>query len=279
MDWSLVLASQGIETAIGAPDDDRGWHLTVAASDHRRALDSLREYRLENRARRWLRAVPGTELVFDPRSGAWVVVLVALHVLDAAQWGHLRAAGMMDGQAVRAGEWWRLITAVTLHGDLAHLSANLTTGFVLLGLAMGMFGPGLAMLGACAAGVGGNLAGLLLYDAAHRGLGASGMVLGALGLLTAPSLDSWRAGGRGKPLVVRGLLGGVLLLVLLGLSPHPQTDVVAHVGGFLSGLALGGAIVRLPPQRRQSRWTQRIAAAICLGLALVAWGLALRMGR
>ena len=203
-------------------------------------------------------------------------MLSALYAIDAAQFGHLRAGGMVDSQAVQAGEWWRLFTALMLHADLAHLAANLTTGFLLLGLAMGTLGAGLGMLGAYLAGVCGNVAGLLVYANPHRGLGASGMVLGALGLLTAQSIVFWRAGGAGKPLVVRGLLGGLLLLVLLGLSPNPQTDVVAHVTGFLGGLVLGAVIVGLPVRWRQSRWIHRGAVLGCIGAVLFTWWLALR---
>jgi rhomboid protease GluP len=276
MDWSLVLASQGIETAIGTPAEERGWHLIVARPDLGRALESLRLYRQENRARRWLHPLPGSDLVFDSSSGVWLVLLAAFYWIDAAQLGHLRAVGMVDSQAVQAGEWWRLFTALMLHADLAHLAVNVTTGFLLLGLAMGTLGAGLAMLGAYAAGVCGNVAGLWLYANPHRGLGASGMVLGALGLLTAQSIVFWRTGGAGKPLVVRGLLGGGLLLVLLGLSPNPQTDVIAHVAGFLGGLVLGAVIVGLPARWRHSRWTQRGAVLACLGLVLFTWWLALR---
>ena len=129
MDWSLVLASQGIETSIGAPAEERGWHLTVTESDYRRALESLRQYRQENRARRWLHPVPGSDLVFDFSSGVWLVLLTAFYAIDAAQFGHLRAVGMVDSPVVQAGEWWRLFTAIMLHADLAHLAANLTTGF------------------------------------------------------------------------------------------------------------------------------------------------------
>lgn len=44
------------------------------------------------------------------------------------------------------------------------------------------------LLAAYLAGVGGNLATWLVYGDNHRGLGASGMVMGALGLLAAQSV-------------------------------------------------------------------------------------------
>ncbi len=49
MDWSLVLASQGIEAVIEPPGEDGRWGLVVASRDCERALKSLRQYRVENR--------------------------------------------------------------------------------------------------------------------------------------------------------------------------------------------------------------------------------------
>src|SRR5436190_15989082 len=44
MDWSLVLASQGIEHAIDDPAET-GWGLIVAESDRAAALEAIRLYR------------------------------------------------------------------------------------------------------------------------------------------------------------------------------------------------------------------------------------------
>jgi rhomboid protease GluP len=176
-------------------------------------------------------------LLFDWRAAAWALIVIAIFFLNEMRGDALQNAGLMSNALVAKGEWWRLFTAVTLHGDVGHLAINVTTGFLLIGLAMGAYGPGLGLLAAYLAGVGGNLAGLIFYGSNHQSLGASGVVLGALGLITVESL-----GPRGvavREFIVRGLCGGFLLLVLLGLSPDPRTDVLAHVGGFVSGVILG----------------------------------------
>src|SRR5204863_1178219 len=123
-------------------------------------------------------------------------------------------------------------TAVTLHADVAHLAANVSTGIVFLGLAMGCFGSGTALLAAVLAGAGGNVAGVLLHKGEFRSLGASGMVTGALGLLAVHSLSFAR---QNKPSlwIGRSVMATFLLLVLIGFNP--KSDVVAHVGGFVSG--------------------------------------------
>lgn len=236
MDWSLVLVSQGIESTIECPPETQQWQLVVARSEYQRAIRAIRQFHIENRGA-WVREIPWSGMLFDWRAAAWVIALIAIFFLDAASRGAWQTEGLMSNTLVRQGEWWRLFTATTLHADVAHLAINLTTGFLLIGLTMGAYGAGLGLLATFLAGVGGNLAGLLLYASNHRSLGASGVVMGALGLITVQSI-----GPRGvvaRDLIVRALCGGFLLLVLLGLSPDPRTDLVAHIGGFLSGVILG----------------------------------------
>jgi len=52
MDWSLVLASQGIEHVLNHTAET-GWSLVVAEAEHPAALAAIRQYRLENRRWPW----------------------------------------------------------------------------------------------------------------------------------------------------------------------------------------------------------------------------------
>ena len=275
MDWSLVLVSQGIDTAIEWDSENRIWGLSISELDHGRALGILRQYRRENRVEPWRQVVPGTELVFDWRAVFWFLLLGSVYVLDHATTGRLKLTGVMDNQAVLAGAWWRLFTATMLHGDLVHLATNATTGIVLLGLVMGVFGPGLGLLGAFLAGVCGNLAGLVFYAESHRGLGASGFVMGALGMLTGESLSLLKERFAPRHLILRALAGGFLLLILWGFSPNPRTDVLAHVAGFLSGALLGGAIGTLPARWLHHPQVDWLASALVGIVVILTWWMAL----
>jgi rhomboid protease GluP len=275
LDWSLVLVSQGIHPTIERDPETNEWRLVVDAADFQPAVHALRQYKLENRRQAWCQELPGTGLIFDWRCTIVLLLLVFLYAFEATGRGDLQSAGIMDSRAVHSGQWWRLFTAVMLHGSLAHLVANVTTGLVLLGLAMGAFGPGVGLLASFLAGVGGNLAGLLFHAENHRGLGASGMVMGALGLLAAQSLISLRHGTTPAQLAVRGIISGGLLLVLLGFSPERNTDVLAHVAGFVSGLALGAALALGPRSFPRNPWANRLAAGVWLGLVAGAWSCAL----
>jgi membrane associated rhomboid family serine protease len=121
------------------------------------------------------------------------------------------------------------------------------------------------------AGVGGNLAGLMFYSETHQSLGASGIVMGALGAITVQSAGLMQ--GAVRDIILRALCGGVLLLVLLGFSPDPRTDVLAHVGGFASGVVLG---LCLALSRDRLRPAVDYAALIVFAAVVVGtWAMAL----
>jgi len=107
-------------------------------------------------------------------------------------------------------------------------------------------------------------------------LGASGMAMGALGLLAAQWIGLLRHGLAPKDLAARGVLSGCLLLVLLGFSPTPNVDYVAHVSGFLAGLALGAvfAFTLSAPQPRLR--LNGVAITLFLAAVAIPWWSALR---
>jgi len=270
MDWSLVLVSQGIDTAIDH-NEEAGWGLLVTAEEHERALDVLKQYRTENRRWPWRRTMQ-QDVLFDFASAGWVLLIILFSWL-----GNERAAlydqGLMDAGAVSRGEWWRLFTAVFLHADLGHLAANASIGLILLGLTMGRYGTGVGLLAAYLAGAGGNLIVWLIHTDNHRNLGASGMVMGCVGLLAAQSVPALRKGPSGWKYAVSGLAGGVMLFVLTGTAPG--TDVVAHLGGFVTGILLG-SILALGPKAIQSVAVNLLAGAGYTILVVLPWWLALR---
>ena len=143
------------------------------------------------------------QVTFDWGSLAWVFLL-GIFFWIGAEGVDLRSVGLMDSVAVSHGQWWRLFTAVFLHADLAHLAMNASLGLLLLGLTMGRFGTGVGLLAAYLAGAGGNVATWLIFPE-HRSLGASGMVMGCLGLLAAQAFTF-----RSHPHALRYWISGIL---------------------------------------------------------------------
>ena len=84
----------------------------------------------------------------DSACSCFLLVIWLLPSLEAAAtfgW-NWRSIGSMDAGLVASGQWWRTVTALTLHGDLGHLMGN-----SLFGAVFGMFagrhlGSGLAWL-------------------------------------------------------------------------------------------------------------------------------------
>ncbi len=273
-DWSLVLTSQGIESTIVQAEDNGHWLLVVAESDQEKAQEAIRQYRLENRGWAWRQPLHWQGVAFHWGALAWCAGLIIFHVLQTARGLSLQPPGLMSNQAVLAGQWWRLFTAITLHADAAHLASNVSVGFILLGLAMARFGAGWGLWSAYLAGAIGNLAGLFVYSPQHRSLGASGMVMGALGLTTVQSLALWRQSPRAARIVLTGLFTGLMLFILLG--SNPDSDVVAHLGGFLAGGVLGGLLTLLPPALLQSARANFMAISGFLFTVVFTWWLAIR---
>jgi hypothetical protein len=71
------------------------------------------------------------------------------------------------------------------------------------------------------------------------------------------------------------LLGGLALLAFTGTGGE-NTDILAHLAGFVVGTALGALCARLPmppPGRTGIQWLAGLAS---LGLLSLAWTLALQ---
>jgi rhomboid protease GluP len=250
MDWSLALASQGIVATILHDETAGQWALQVDGPDGARALATLKQYHVENRGWRWEQPVPGTELRFHWGALLWCLWLAVIHAVIANGATGLRTSGMMDAAALRAGEWWRAFTAVSLHGDWAHLASNATTGFVLFGLVMARFGAGAGLLAAWLAGVAAYLPGMVIYGGDYRALGASGMVMAALGMLAADAASHSAGGFKSVKTAFAAIGGGLMLFVLLG--SNPGSDLVAHAAGFVFGGLAGWLLARVPVEKLMS---------------------------
>ncbi len=273
MDWSLVLVSQGVETIIDS-DENEGWGLIVPEADHERALGVLRQYRAENRHWPWRQEISPRGILFDWGSVSWVFLIGFFFWIQTHTSTSFRDAGLMDAEAVSRGEWWRIFTAIFLHADLGHFAMNASLGLVLLGLTMGNFGTGVGLLAAYLAGAGGNLATWLIV-AEHRSLGASGMVMGCVGLLAAQTISYRRGVPQKLKYALGGLIAGALLFALLGLSPN--SDALAHLGGFVSGILLGALLLLRPNLARNTAANILAGITFCV-LVVLPWWLALSKG-
>lgn len=267
---SLVLTARGIEH-WRVSDGSGLFLLIVRAREAERAGDEIRAYQSE-------RAVPQPPAPPPLREhpGAWIgvagyasVLMVFAILTEQAVLGvDWRRAGMLVARDVIGAEWWRAITALTLHSDTAHLASNLAFGGF-FGFFLGRyFGPGVAWLAILLAGFIGNALNAAIQPGDHRSIGASTAVFGALGLLTA---YTWRRGPGHGSLRARlaPIVAGIALLAFTGTGGE-RTDVFAHLTGFAAGFGLGALLLyKLDVSRL--RHAQEIAAAAAVALIALCW--------
>lgn len=166
---------------------------------------------------------------------------------------------------LEAGQWWRLGTAVFLHGGLLHLAFNMIA-LVQIGPAIEeIFGRGRMTFLFVATGILANVPSLLLGRMAPS-IGASGAIMGLIGVAAGWGHRDGTTVGRS---VRDQMLKWLLYTTLFGLLM--PVDHSAHITGFLAGGALG--FVSKPRQR--GRAASGIDAALgvagfILALVLVA---------
>ncbi len=275
LEWSLALASQNIFATITHEAGSDRWGLAVEQPHLERALGVLRQYQTENRGWGWHQELPWTEMTFHWGAMFWCVFLAIVQFQFTELLPRLRTVGILDSEAYHHGEWWRLFTAITLHADAGHLATNAVFGFLLFGLAMARYGAGPALLLSYLAGAAGNWLGTLLYSGPYLGLGASGMVMGALGLLAVQSIPHWRQQPHAARNLMAGVFGGSMLFLLLGTDP--KSDLVAHLGGFMTGALLGIILGFLPVKRLLSKRVNLTCLALFMASVFTTWWLAAGM--
>ncbi len=270
---ALVLRALGIPHLIA--DGPRNATLLLVPAEHAKwARDQLGLYAAENRRR------PAGSLLSPDRNG-WPGVAAYLLVLVVAFLAQGRVAfgvdwlqaGALDGAAVRDGEWWRVVTALTLHGDAGHLIANLFFGAVFGGCAGRYLGSGVAWAMILLAAGAGNALDLALLPPTHRAIGASTAVFTALGLVAALLWRAQSHSASGWARRYAPLIGAAVLLAYIG-TGDAQTDAVAHLTGFIAGLFAGAAFDLRRPRWLQSHRVQVISGVGALLLLAACWWLA-----
>lgn len=279
--WTLVLQARGI--SVCSEKDGRYRQLLVPAARFQDACRELAAYEKENRD--WPPSPPPERtLHYNTASTIWVLILLALfHNLAVHQFnpfghGSLDWSDLGNAEAGRimAGEWWRALTALTLHAGPLHLIGNIVVGGVFITRLCWILGSGSAWLLVLTGGIGGNLLNALVQSPAHRSVGASTAVFGAIALLaTINMLHYRRALWKRWPLPVAAALG---VLALLG-AGGDNTDIGAHLFGFFSGVGLGLTAGNLLQRYKTfSPSINRLSALAAALLLVLAWTAALNSG-
>jgi membrane associated rhomboid family serine protease len=271
---ALVLKAMNIEHRVSERPD--ACHVLVPAAQAAFAGEQLRLYQRENPRRPvtpWPAIEPARGL--GGALGFALLLSAAYMVQSGYAWGiDWTDAGELIAGQVRAGQWWRAVTALTLHGDAAHVSGNLVFGSFFGYLAGQYLGSGVAWLAALWAAVAGNIANAFMQSSDHRSIGASTAVFAALGIVASVVWIISRRFTLGWARRWAPVVGAVALLAYIGTGDE-QTDITAHLTGFVAGAAAGVAFYRLADRGGRGRLLQGLCAAAALVTIAVAWTLAL----
>ncbi len=174
----------------------------------------------------------------------------------------LTAAGLVKDRYFQ-GEWWRLLTAPFLHGNVVHFLMN-AAALLYLGKRLEVFArwPHLPLVFLFAACIGGEASARLV---AATSVGASGGLMGWLGFLMVFETLHKRLVPRHAR---RRLAAGVFLTALIGVIGYRYIDNAAHAGGLLAGMAY--AVIVFPPTASPHRPRSTVTDCVAGGLALAA---------
>jgi rhomboid protease GluP len=189
--------------------------------------------------------------------------------------------GARINEAIRAGEWWRFITPVFLHGSMGHIFFNMYALFAIGGFLERNLGHGRFILLYFLGAFSGNVFSFLLTEG--YSVGASTAVFGLIGAQLLFFYQNRELFGGHARQAIGNILFIIAINLFIGLSPG--IDNWGHVGGLLGGTMFAWfagthwALSGIPPEmtlvdERESReiFTGAAVVAMIFGL-LAAWGL------
>ncbi|MBU1196365.1 MAG: rhomboid family intramembrane serine protease [Proteobacteria bacterium] len=233
----LILASQNIQ---GQTQKNEGrFDILVEENQIAAALDAVHQYDTENRftrLRHQIQNVPVSSF-FSPAAFIIMGIVCAVHAA-ARYYGTHESLVLEYGASalyILQGEHYRAITALFFHADVQHLLGNMA-GLLIFGApVIRILGYGTGPFALLVCGAAGNLMNAHLYRTAHLSIGASTSIMAGAGLLCA--FQALQKKGWFSPSMLTPVFAGAILMALL--SQGENTDVWAHVFGFVCGLFTG----------------------------------------
>ncbi|WP_051261199.1 rhomboid family intramembrane serine protease [Desulfovibrio inopinatus] len=277
-EWSLVLTARHLEHEIEDAAD--GYGIFVPSWLVKAAVREIRLYRHENAAKAredTLLAMPKTVSNTQSVLGLWAAV-TAFFIITGAP-SHVlgydidwKSIGSGDTAAFLLGAWYRAVTPLFLHADVAHLFSNVATGAVFLTILCRHVGIGTGFFLSLATGVAGNVMKAILQGPGQHFIGASTAVFGMVGLLGGLFAMATPVRFSRKSLIPLG--AALTLLAFLGSGGEESAgiDLAGHALGFAAGIILG--LAEGMRQRRFGRTSfsmDMILGILALGITTAAW--------
>jgi rhomboid protease GluP len=269
--WSLVLRAANIPSAIEF--ERYSWVIKVSPVHEKKAIGEIAAYMEENSD--WPLSHPKKRVQLpvltksQPPTILMMGALVILYVITGpwAEGSNWFSQGAVSGkQILEHGQWYRLVTGLTLHADVVHLVGNVIIGGVLVHFLCRLLGHGLGWFLILASGTLGNLINIILHGNTHNSVGFSTAIFGTIGILSGYQAASKRSAALKE--ILLPLAAGAGLLAFLG-TGGARTDLGAHFFGLLAGAVLGALLVFLPSQRKLINKTSLQTNLFIASLAIV----------
>ena len=226
-------------------------------------------------ARRGESSITLTQFLFGANIAVYLAMAIASGSPTDIPGGIARHFGANYGPDTLTGQWWRLVTYMFLHGGAMHIFFNMWCLWDLGRLSESLYGRWTFAAIYVITGVSGGLASVA-WNPGVLSVGASGAVFGLAGALIA----SFYLGEFSLPRVaISGTLRSLIIFAVFNLGfgqLFGGIDNACHIGGFLSGLALGALIARFAPQhdaplRRASVVGVVVAVVLLAGFGVRQW--------
>ncbi len=183
------------------------------------------------------------------------------------------ALGAVSGNLVlHNGEWWRLITAAFLHGSPAHLIGNSITLIFVGAYLERLIGRAWLAAAFMIGAVAGSLFSMTLNAPDVVGVGASGAIMGLMGLAFVCTFHVEAHASRNR---ARWLVARVAIPALIPTHPAagPAIDYSCHAGGAMAGVSLGFLLLAIWPENQPRPRFRTFALGVALaGVAVAALG-------
>lgn len=273
--FSLVLSAAHIPHTL-ASETETSWEIVVPEGHAEWARYEIAAYTAENI--NWPVQIPAAEAVPNFRLlSPFIVACLGLLHLQAGTWQQQSRwflAGAGDSGSILAdGQYYRLITALTLHADGLHLLGNCLFGGFLLHYYFQLLGNGIGLAGLLITATLANLLNVIGHGPGHHFVGFSTAVFSVIGILS--SLNFRRHSSLGRTHLLMPLMAGTAMLAMVG-SSGEHTDLGAHFFGLVMGLATGYLLgLKSFVALRASFWLQSFLSFSVIAIFLLAWKAAL----
>lgn len=175
----------------------------------------------------------------------------------------LTMGGKWVPSILKAGEWWRFLTSIFLHGGLVHIVLNLLVQTKLLWDMERVHGTFRVVPIYILSGVGGMVLSAVFLPKQVT-VGASGAIFGFHAVLLVDLVKNW---SQVKSPKMKLLMVGISIVIAFAMGLVPGIDNFAHFGGFIVGLL--AAFVFLPSMHIGGWSVGMRLLQVCIALPLL----------